>query len=589
MRPGIPAAAKHAAAPPATAGSSACVQQELSASFMRMRFCVARSRFWVGCAVLIAALAGFSHAEGQGFGDNQETPPAYVLTGTVVNSSTGAPIPYALVQADQSAKLADQNGNFEFDHLSSLSVTLQAHKPGFFAPNEVGEARTPLTAALSEHPTSITIQLVPEAVISGHVENPEGEPVGGIPVRLRFSQIMNGRRIWQQFGHRQTDEDGNFRIADLRPGTYYIEAGPNNRARPIGEQQSDTGKFEVVPAQYCPGVREMSAATPVRLAPGQHATVDFDVKRVPAYRISGMIAGATDSGGLYLSDLDGDHVDVGVRFDRRTGRFQAFPIPAGSYHLRFNGRSAEGEQLFADVPIQVTGNVRGLHVGVSRAISIPVEYVMDFVNPDSTQRMPGSLGFIGGGSGRRTMGMPFFGQVRLISRTAPYQQFSANRENQNSPAIIRGLEPGTYDVEVDPNGSSYVASITCGGVNLLSQPLVIAEGSDPQPIEVLLRDDGASLTGNVQASTPGQLGMILMISDGDTQAAPRQVWVDPSGKFQAQGLAPGSYEVLAFDRLDGIEYRNREALSAYLSHAAHITLSPQEQARVSVDLIHVTQ
>src|SRR5690242_11907998 len=147
-------------------------QQELSASFMRMRFCVARGTFWVYCAVFSTAFAGlFSNAEAQVFGDNQQTA-GYALAGSVVNSSTGAPIPYALVQADQSAKLADQNGNFEFDHLSSPSVTVQAHKPGFFGLNEIGEARTPLTATLSDHPTTITIQLVPEAIISGHVENP---------------------------------------------------------------------------------------------------------------------------------------------------------------------------------------------------------------------------------------------------------------------------------------------------------------------------------------------------------------------------------------------------------------------------------
>lgn len=553
-----------------------------------MRFCIARGSFWVRCALPVAALAGMlSDCRAQNLGDKQ-TSPAYVLTGTVVNSSTGAPIPYALVQADQSAKLADQNGNFEFDHLSSPAVAVQAHKPGFFSPNEVGEGRSPLTATLSDHPTSITIALVPEAVISGHVEDPEGEPVGGVSVRLRFSQIINGRRVFQQFGHRQTDEDGNFRIADLRPGTYYVEVGPNQRARPIGQEQSDTGKFEVVPAQYYPGVREMSAATPLALAPGQHANVEFGVKRVPAYRVSGVLAGATDNGGLYLSDLDGDHVDVGVRFDRRTGRFQAFPVPSGSYRLRFNGRSQDGEQLFADVPIQVNGNIGELQVGISRAVSIPIEYQTNFNNPESTQRMSGSFSFAGGGSGRRFPAMAFFGQVRLISRTPPYQQFSANRESQNAPAVIGGLEPGTYDVEVDPSGSSYVASITCGGVNLLSQPLVIAEGADPQPIEVLLRDDSASIDGDVQGASNGQPGLVLIIPDGETQAAPRQVWVDPSGKFRAQGIAPGSYEVTAFDRLDGIEYRNREVLSPYLSHATHVTLSPGEQSRVSVDLIHVS-
>ena len=154
--------------------------------------------------------------------------------------------------------------------------------------------------------------------------------------------------------------------------------------------------------------------------------------------------------------------------------------------------------------------------------------------------------------------------------------------------MIRGLEPGTYDVEAEGNGSSYVAGMTSGGLDLLSQPLVVAEGSDPQPIEILLRDDAASVDGNVQNSTPGQMGVVLMVPEGSTQAAPRQVFFNPSGKFHVQGLAPGSYDVLAFDRLDGIEYRNRESLSAYLSHAAHITLSPEEQARVTVDVIHPT-
>ena len=62
-----------------------------------------------------------------------------------------------------------------------------------------------------------------------------------------------------------------------------------------------------------------------------------------------------------------------------------------------------------------------------------------------------------------------------------------------------------------------------------------------------------------------------------------------SGSFQVQGLAPGRYDILAFDRLDGIEYRNREVLGEYLSHAAHVTLSADEQARVTLDLIHTQQ
>ena len=38
-------------------------------------------------------------------------------------------------------------------------------------------------------------------------------------------------------------------------------------------------------------------------------------------------------------------------------------------------------------------------------------------------------------------------------------------------------------------------------------------------------------------------------------------------------LAPGDYMVFAFDRVDGLEYSNADALAPYASRAAHVTLS----------------
>jgi hypothetical protein len=512
---------------------------------------------------------------------------AHVLTGTVVNSTTGTPIPFALVQVEQNAKLTDQNGNFQFENLLSGVVNVQAHKPGFFAENEIGGLQAPPVTNLSDHPTTVTVRLVPEAVITGHVENPEGDPLGRMPLSLRVSQVVNGRRVWQGQGQRQTDEDGNFRIADLKPGTYYVEAGPNSRARPTDQGDGAGEKFQVVPAEYYPGVREISAATPVRVTPGQHVALEFAMKRVPAFRLSGAITGATaNAGQIMLLDRDGDNVNLGLRYDNRTGRFQAFPVPAGSYRIRYNGRDAEGQQMFADVPIDVSGDIPELRVPVERTISVQVEFNTDFTRQNSGESMPG--GFVYSGppvSDLRTLHRQGFnGQLHLTSRTPPYQQFYAVRESEGGAMLIRGLEPGTYDVEVNANGASYVASVTCGGLNLLSEPLVIAEGADPQPIQVMLRDDGASLSGAVQMPEAGRPALVLMVADGDAQS-PRQIWVDGSGKFQAQEIAPGSYEVLALDRADGIEYRNREVLGEYLSHAAHVTLSPEQQAKVTVDLI----
>jgi len=510
-----------------------------------------------------------------------------------VNAITGAPISYALVQAEQSTKLADQNGNFRFDNLISNSVYVQAHKPGFFDEQEISQVRRPNTVTLSDRPTNVTISLIPEAVVTGHVENPEGEPLGNLPVRLRFGQIVNGRRIWQQQGHRQTDEDGNFRIAELKPGTYYVEVGPNSRARAIDQQQSANEKFEVIPAEYYPGVREMSAATPLQLVAGQHVPLEFGMKRVPAFHLSGMVAGAaSNSGGLTLLDRDGENTNIPMRFDGRAGRFDAFPVPSGSYRLHFNGRDSDGQQLFADVPINVNGDIPELRIPVGRTVNIPVEFETEFSKQNPGQPLGIASSGPSVGSGR---GAPFYGQVRLISRTSPNRQFFANRHGPNELGLggadqtIMGVEPGTYDVEVDANGVAYVASVTCGGLDLLRDPLVIAEGADSQPIRVVVRDDGASVNGTVQISDSNKSALVLMMPEGQTSNPPRQVYVDPSGTFHAQGIAPGNYDILAFDRLDGLEYRNREVLNAYLSHAAHVTLTADEQAKVTVDLIQTKQ
>jgi hypothetical protein len=508
-----------------------------------------------------------------------------------VNSLTGTPIPYALVQAGQGAKLSDQNGNFRFEDISTNRINVAAHKPGFFNEQELSQGQgqrvgrvspqANTMVSLSNEPTNITIPLTPEAVISGHVENSEGEPLEGLPVQLRTTQVVNGRRMWQRQGGVATDEDGNFRVANLRPGTYYVEVGPNFSPRAMQQEPAANEKLEVVPAEYYPGVRDMSAATPMSLNPGQHASIEMGMKRVPGYRISGMITGiASKFGGIFLADGDGDNTSLGMRFDPQTGRFQAYPVPAGSYRLRFNGQDADGQPLFTDVPINVNGDILELRVPVERTVSIPVEF-----NTELTKQNPGSSTNLSQG----VVANSSYGQVHLVSRDPPYQQFYGSRDRADSSLTLRGVTPGVYDVEVDSNGSAYVAAITYGGVNLLRDPLVVAEGAEPKTLQVLMRDDGASVTGSVQMGDDTQPGSVLLVSEGDAASPPRQVGVDPSGAFRAQGIAPGDYDILAFDRLDGIEFRNREVLNAYLSHAAHVTLSADQQAKVTVDLIRTRE
>lgn len=540
-----------------------------------------RTLFWLSLPLLFVLASPAQSVYGGAY-RSSSTP--HALSGTVINSATGEAVPYALVQVGPDAVLSDQNGQFRFDALNYSQASIIAHKPGFFSEGELGDGWSQ-PVALSSAETTVTVRLVPEAVVAGHVEDMNGDPIESLPVRLRYARVMNGRMMWQQERSRGTDEDGNFRIANLRPGTYYVEVGPSFQARMVAGVNGKQS-IQVYPSEYYPGVPDRSSATALRLSAGQHASIEVDMKSVPGYRISGFVARAGSAGtGVMLLDDDEEPVPIRIRTNPQTGKFEGFPVPAGSYHLRATGQDSSGQQIFADFPISITGDMLNLRVPVERAVNIPVHFNKEFTDSNSTESNT-----VYRTRGNTFVGPAFLGQIRLVSRASPNIQYWSTRDaNSDFGNVLHGVRPGTYDVQVIPNGGSYVASMSWGGADLLQSPLVVPENADPQPIEIALRDDGASVQGSVQLPTNERGAQVLLIATHQTTSPMRPIFVDPSGNFHAQELAPGDYEVLAFDRLDGIEYDNREALNAYLSHATHITLSAGEQAKVTVDLIRTSE
>jgi hypothetical protein len=283
-----------------------------------------------------------------------------------------------------------------------------------------------------------------------------------------------------------------------------------------------------------------------------------------------------------LTDREGENVGVGVEFDAATGRFEAFPVPAGSYRLKLNGRDGSGNNLFADVPINVDSDLLNLQVFAQRSVNIPVVVQNDMNTKDAS----GNSNSASVVTASRGASVSQFVNLHLVSRSNTLEQYWPSREGADGAMVFRGVKPGIYDVEVQPIGMGYVASLSSSGTDLLRDPLVIAESSDPQPIQAVMRNDGASLDGNVRIDVGQPVATILVFSEKNVLSSLHTFSAEPSGAFHLQGLAPGDYDVLAFDRVDGIEYQNREALNSYLSHAAHVTLAAEQQSKVTVDLIH---
>src|SRR5579863_1808044 len=103
---------------------------------------------------------------GQGQSGNQSI---YSLSGSVVNSATGEPIPRALVRTNgtvQRDAFTDAQGRFQIDGMPQCQVTVTAQKPGFFGQQEESGGGG-AWVEVGPNGSAVSIKLLPQGAIYG--------------------------------------------------------------------------------------------------------------------------------------------------------------------------------------------------------------------------------------------------------------------------------------------------------------------------------------------------------------------------------------------------------------------------------------
>ena len=492
------------------------------------------------------------------------------LSGTVVNSATGEPVRRALVEAGGQMQLTDSQGRFAFSGLSAGSYGIGVQKPGFFNQAQISDWRSQADmVVLGPQAPPIVVKLVPEGIISGHIRDENGEPIEGVPVQAHGWRVVNGRRQPIEGGGKTTDEDGQFRIYNLTPGTYYVAAG--SAAGPQGIQG---GTAEGYPTTYFPGVTQISGATAIQLAAGETAQADFSLRRTPAYRVEGQVTGYPGAvvNTVQIVENSGRGAAQSVVFQQGTGRFFA-RLPPGSYEIEAGAFGQAGLSLVGETSVTVSGDVSGITVTMFPTISIPVVVTTEF--------------------GRTSLEK---GQTPVVVHLEPVSRSGASFLNPemwsrvegrgaDARLLVASVRPGKYYVDANSAGPWYVQSLFSGSTDLFSEPLIVTSGSQVAPIEVVLRDDGASLAGEVRSQGGVVPASVLAIKPDEPRREPRLAASGPQGGFLFDELPPGEYVLLAFHDIAGLEYANPDALRDYLPQGMHVTLGAKEQKTVSLDVI----
>jgi hypothetical protein len=494
----------------------------------------------------------------------------FELSGTVINAATGEPVSRALVQMQASterAQFAGADGTFVFKKLARGRYNLTASKPGFFSQQQLGRWsawRNSFQDVPSEK--DVVLKLTPEGIIYGEVKNESGEPVEGITVRAQRWQTENGRKTLQNARDAATDDEGNFRLAELLPGSYHLSFVPANRGGWViydklnRKKQMDQGYG----AQFYPGVPDVESATAIELRAGAAVHITEALSRQRVFEVAGVVRGATPVGGfnLALMNAGGDMVQRTVRIDPKSGEFQIPGVPAGTYMLTASAQ-APNENVPQELQVQLTAtqlihlksDLAGLVLDLGRGISMEVQ-VYGGIPPAGTANGPQVM-------------------VQLISK-----EFLQNSRGtivppqngeQRSAARIEDVSPGTYTVEASPNQPAYIASLRCGSVDLLRDDLTITPGAVLPPIEVTLEKDGAQLSVKVmEKGQPAAAAVVIYSEEYPRRSV--QTQTNETGSFSQGNLAPGTYQVIAVkDALD-LEFRNPAAMKRYLEHASAVTL-----------------
>ncbi|MGA1986929.1 MAG: hypothetical protein ABSG72_11725 [Candidatus Sulfotelmatobacter sp.] len=560
--------------------------------------------------VLAAGSASLAQASGQNPLPDEQ--PATVR-GTVVNAITNAPISRALVYSPDNrfAMLTDSEGHFEFtlpkasgDHEGSVFMNPPGHmwnvvgleQPFWLIARKPGFLDNPNDRRLAEAipANEITIPLMPEGLIKGRVIISEADPATGITVQLLARQVQDGMPKWAQTGSARANSDGEFRFAELQPGTYKLGTSELMDNDPVAMVPG--GQPYGFPPVYYPGVSDFATAGTILLTAGQTVQADLPLTRQPYYPVRIPVANPDLNASMNIAVSVLGHRGPGYRLGYNSEK-QTIEgsLPNGNYLVEattYGQISATGA-----VNLAVVGaSAEGPSMTLTRAGSISVHVTEQFTSSEER----GITTWNTGGRSFEVHGPRQYLQVNAESSDDFEQRPGASLRPPTGPdddsLVLENLVPGRYRMRFY-SSRGYVAAATMGGVDLLHETLAVAPASTT-PIEVIVRDDYAEIDGTVTGLTqqsalaPGSPGpgfsppvWVYCVPSPDSPGHLQQLAVSPDGKFNSTTMVPGSYRVLAFSRQQSnLPYRDAEAMKAYDSMGPVVHLTSGQKANIQVPI-----
>jgi hypothetical protein len=481
------------------------------------------------------------------------------VSGQVINAVTGQPVARAVVRLNERSVLTDHDGKFEFDQNTTATGNVMVVKPGFSSGIDSESANTFLQAGQLAAP--LRLLLYPEALLTGTVLGPEGDPLPGIPISVRRTLYDESGRREVNAGHTQTDSHGNFRLP-VPAGSYRIETQYIPKDRTTG--------LAVLPVELPPKTSS-NTSDEIHIHSGEEQHFDL---RPGVRHIHKVTTGAEASeqmmgfARLTARSSDGSTLQIGGTSQGTFGA-TSMELPQGTYTLRARRNNAMAPEE-AEATITVPDHdLSGVAFHFSPIPSISVEMVID----DSAT------------SGNTPPSLQQFNLALEKDQPDIDPEGSTIRLSEENHTFRFVASPGSYHLLARGSGEWYVKSVSNGTSDVLQQGLVVAPGAGGTPLRVMVSNQTGSLQGTVNLNGVPSVCWIYLISTTPSAVPFLTVHSDVGGAFIDTHVPPGSYDAIAFESRHSANFRDPDVLAAFASRVRSITIEAGDKATLDLDAV----
>lgn len=392
----------------------------------------------------------------------------------------------------------------------------------------------------------IVLRLHPAGIIAGQITDEDHDPVPRLEVMaLAVDYVHGGHKKINLAGKAVTDDLGNFRVANLSPGPYYVKAGGLvvGEMKAVALKQGPAGSMQYRDTYY-PGTPSLDEAQPLQVSGDGTSEAEFTVPFQRTYSISGKVLqspGEPHAGFIewraqaaegYLFSMNSDTTDL-----RRDGSFKISQLPPGEYTLTASAMQSGRENDLGYALAHIVDSDVRANIEIGRAAEI-----------HGKVEAPPGLSVAGKEIALQTFGPGFYLlHPGTIGSTGQFD--------------IKNAPPGEFTFTLLGRGkdeSVYIKKAICGGRDYSSSAFTL-DVSAALDCNMTLANDAGVVRGKIMDgdNPAAKMVAVLIPQSRELRQNPRYTLTsktDASGGYSIAGVIPGDYLLFAVPPSRNHEY-----------------------------------